>query len=295
MVTGEQVFHGDTSYALMHAHVDRAAPSPTTLRPDTPDDLAGLVRDLLAKDPADRPADAAAVYERLVAHVPVGAGRSGPATAHDPTQLFRSPPAPPAHRLSRRPAVAAPPVASGSSRVDVAAVQSEVADLLDAGRITQAAEVLTRALASVTSARPGSPDEFDLRLALANTTLFGEDFAGALTLYLEVLEGITDDPDLAIFCRHQVAICRAAVGDTAGALRDFREVHDLQTKRLGQEHPDSVETSRQIVLLMAAAGEVDRALDELDRLVTGIHGMDPAHAALGELEQLQAHLRQLLR
>jgi hypothetical protein len=155
--------------------------------------------------------------------------------------------------------------------------------------------VLTRALASVTSARPGSPDEFDLRLALANTTLFGEDFAGALTLYLEVLEGITDDPELAIFCRHQVAICRAAVGDTAGALRDFREVHDLQTKRLGQEHPDSVETSRQIVLLMAAAGEVDRALDELDRLVTGIHGMDPAHAALGELEQLQAHLRQLLR
>src|SRR3546814_10374295 len=56
-------------------------------------------------------------------------------------------------------------------------------------------DLLTRALASVTSALPGCQDEFDLRLALANTTLFGEDFAGALTLYLEVLEGITDDPE----------------------------------------------------------------------------------------------------
>ncbi|MFI6253877.1 serine/threonine-protein kinase [Streptomyces sp. NPDC051016] len=51
--------------AAMYQHFEVAPPRPAASRPDIPEELDRLVLDLLAKDPADRPADAVAVAARL--------------------------------------------------------------------------------------------------------------------------------------------------------------------------------------------------------------------------------------
>ena len=61
LLTGVQLFSGRTAYAIFERQV-REPPAPL---PGVPAALARLVLDLLAKDPADRPADAALVHDRL--------------------------------------------------------------------------------------------------------------------------------------------------------------------------------------------------------------------------------------
>ncbi|MFI0349960.1 DNA translocase FtsK [Actinomadura sp. 9N407] len=65
MLTGRYVFPGDDLQAVVAQHLARPAPSPRTLRADTPAHLDALVLALLAKDPEDRPADATAVAGEL--------------------------------------------------------------------------------------------------------------------------------------------------------------------------------------------------------------------------------------
>ncbi|MFD9592968.1 serine/threonine-protein kinase [Kitasatospora sp. NPDC059973] len=52
-------------WTLMVQHLQTPAPRLAPLRPEVPDELDELVAELLAKDPADRPADAGAVVARL--------------------------------------------------------------------------------------------------------------------------------------------------------------------------------------------------------------------------------------
>ncbi|QYN37272.1 serine/threonine protein kinase [Pseudonocardia sp. DSM 110487] len=61
LLTGVQLFAGQTAYAIFERQV-REAPGPL---PGAPPALARVVLDLLAKDPADRPADAAVLHDRL--------------------------------------------------------------------------------------------------------------------------------------------------------------------------------------------------------------------------------------
>lgn len=61
LLTGEQLFTGPTAYAIFERQVRERPPH----LGGAPAPLAELVSQLLAKDPDDRPADAAAVYERL--------------------------------------------------------------------------------------------------------------------------------------------------------------------------------------------------------------------------------------
>ena len=69
MLTGRRPFDRGTPIATALSHVNEPPPP---LPEDTPEDLASLVSDCLAKDPADRPANARAV-----------AARRGPRRARD--------------------------------------------------------------------------------------------------------------------------------------------------------------------------------------------------------------------
>lgn len=65
MLTGRPPFQGKSAMILMHAHLSEPAPRVSGKVPDVPKLLDDLVHKLLAKEPTDRPWDAADVSHRL--------------------------------------------------------------------------------------------------------------------------------------------------------------------------------------------------------------------------------------
>jgi serine/threonine-protein kinase len=65
MLTGEPPFSGDSAIMLMHLHLKQPPPRPSTVVPDLPTTLDDLVVRLMAKKPADRPSNSAAVAKVL--------------------------------------------------------------------------------------------------------------------------------------------------------------------------------------------------------------------------------------
>ncbi|MFJ2768064.1 protein kinase [Streptomyces sp. NPDC087300] len=105
LLVGQPPFTG-SAVGVMYGHVHDAPPRPGAVRPGVPEPVERLVLDLLAKDPADRPRDAAATLARI--------GAAGP----PPTEVTR--PAPrPADPTTRQPAPVTKttaPVSSSRSR-----------------------------------------------------------------------------------------------------------------------------------------------------------------------------------
>src|SRR5690606_25654513 len=153
LVTGRHLFTSDNEFTLMQQHVT-VAPTPVRqLRPDAPEALERLILDLLAKAPDQRPADAYAVYRRLLPLLPppgadpLPAGRA-PTRLPDPTRIYRLPNAPrPADDEATAPpqrprAAATPPPASTRLNDAINAAVAHSDTLLEEERFTQAAEAL---------------------------------------------------------------------------------------------------------------------------------------------------------
>ena len=65
MLTGHPPFEGKSAVVMMHAHMAEPAPRPSGRTPDVPRALDDLVVRLMAKDPPERPWDAAQVAHQL--------------------------------------------------------------------------------------------------------------------------------------------------------------------------------------------------------------------------------------
>lgn len=66
LLTGKHLFGGGSVFEILLRHVQKSPPSPSEARGEAlPEELEALVLELLAKDPAERPQDAAAVAARL--------------------------------------------------------------------------------------------------------------------------------------------------------------------------------------------------------------------------------------
>jgi serine/threonine-protein kinase len=83
MLTGRTPFVGDTPAEVMHKHLDTKPPRIAEFTADCPMGLESLVRDLLQKEPADRPASAYVVAKRLT-------DLDGSATTRTPTPRPRT-------------------------------------------------------------------------------------------------------------------------------------------------------------------------------------------------------------
>jgi serine/threonine-protein kinase len=79
MLTGHPPFQGETPYQVGWQHLNDEPASVGTKRSGVPADLAGLVDQLLAKDPAQRPISAAQVSARLP-NMPAQRAPTGPGT-----------------------------------------------------------------------------------------------------------------------------------------------------------------------------------------------------------------------
>jgi eukaryotic-like serine/threonine-protein kinase len=77
MLTGELPFYGEVAAAVINQHVTAVPRPPIELEPAVPPAVNALVMEMLAKDPADRPQDAASVATALRASLaaPVPAAR----------------------------------------------------------------------------------------------------------------------------------------------------------------------------------------------------------------------------
>lgn len=97
LLTGEPPFEGATPVATLLMHTQEPPPDVRERRPEVPAAMAVLVADLLVKDPAQRPASAAAVGERIrhLESAPTVATQVLPAAAPPPPTGPTRPVAPP--------------------------------------------------------------------------------------------------------------------------------------------------------------------------------------------------------
>ncbi|MFF7725129.1 tetratricopeptide repeat protein [Streptomyces sp. NPDC008001] len=72
IATGAPPFDMDDAWAVLVGHRDTAPEPPRTHRPELPEAFERIVLDLLAKDPDDRPPDAADLHARLLGLEPAG-------------------------------------------------------------------------------------------------------------------------------------------------------------------------------------------------------------------------------
>lgn len=168
LLTGELPFSASDPAGLLYRKRYEEPVPVRSLRPEVPEPLAALVHGLLAREAADRPADASRICSALAPLLPrPDLTEPDDARPLDPTRPYRRPMAPwPARRAT------AP---------DLGAVLEEVRGLLAERRYPEVADLLSRALPAA-AARYGdaSPVVRSLRKQYAATLLDTGQYARAL-------------------------------------------------------------------------------------------------------------------
>ena len=311
LLRGQPVFTGRTDFELWQQHTS-ARPRPLReLRPDVPVELDRLVLDLLRKNPEQRPADAYAVYERLLPFLPAP-GSPSPAAGErplgmpDPTLMYRRPNAP-RPRPDATPVVPTPTLADPGGHPAAApgtglrdAIRTAVAEadaLLTNERYAQAAAVLQEVILPAADALGAeSPRVLKLRLRRAAILVIGGAFRTALpefdALAQAYLRTEGSASPQALECRRQAAYCRAELGQATAALKQFREVLDQVRAAEGDVSESALELRRNIGALLLSEGDADAAAEVLEPLhedLCLLYG--PEHEDSQEVSEMLARLR----
>ncbi|MCT2592980.1 serine/threonine protein kinase [Streptomyces sp. N2-109] len=194
LLTGRLPFEAPEASGLLYKKLHELPVPVRHISPEVPEALATLVARLLDKEPTARPADAYEVYSLLAPLLPrpYDQAHSQPSLPTDPTRPFREPMAPwPVPR-----GVAPPPVtASGFGPppvIDLPGTLEEVRGLLAAGRYTQVADLLGRALpAAVAEHGDPSPVVRTLRKQFAATLVDTAQYARALPEIRRLIQDLT--------------------------------------------------------------------------------------------------------
>jgi serine/threonine-protein kinase len=104
MLAGQPPFHGDDALGVMWRHVNQPPAPVKSHNPEVPDALDGLITQLLAKEPADRPGGAPDVRQRLTQisdRPPRGVARAAGAIVPVTVAATQAHPAGPAARAIR--------------------------------------------------------------------------------------------------------------------------------------------------------------------------------------------------
>ncbi|MFD8086876.1 protein kinase [Kitasatospora sp. NPDC059722] len=295
MLAGEEPFRAPTALGVLRRHVDEPPVPLRDLRPDVPQPLERLVLDLLAKQPADRPADARQVYGRLLPLLPAPEAAAQPryAPLPDPTRPYRFPhqpqpsaagpvqqrPVPVSVPVPQAPATPPPPavppvvpfvpaVPSVPSAPDLGAECGRLSDLVDAGRHTEvlglAARLLPRAEAELGD---GAPLVRTIRTIYARTLLQEGHHAQALPEYRRLAATADGGPfgPQALDHRYRAAICLDHLGQGAEAMAEYQSL--LATAAHDPDPERAFDLRERIGLRLAAAGDAENAWQWLLQLL----------------------------
>lgn len=282
MLAGTPPFTEKSECTVEEQHL-AAKPVPVAEhRPDVPPDLADLIAELLAKDPAQRPPDAVAVYNGLVPHL--AGAHPLPGIAEDPsgplrmcsevlTRILRSPSAPRSAARSVAP--------SRVGRASIGRVRREAMALARAGRHVQAAQVLAEVVEP--DGHPldvDDPEVVKLRLWRAGLLAEGGDrraVAAFIRLGDELADRYGAADERVVQCRLGEADCYARLGDGGLALEVlYRLLTDQLAVRVSDD-PLVLELRRRIGGLEALTGNsavARQTLIELHEDLSCRHGAD---------------------
>ncbi|XRQ08588.1 protein kinase domain-containing protein [Actinomadura welshii] len=271
LLSGEPVFNGNSQYELWKQHIT-ADPEPLrSLRPDVPRELEELVIDLLAKKPEQRPADAYAVYERLLPFLP-SPGAPAPAASPrlgsmpDPTLLYRRPNAP-RRRAPRQAPVPVPPTVPDAPTTPPTELRHAIDDALKAStellvsdRFAQAADVVEAVLGPAAKVLgPESPDLLKLRFHRALILFLGGDSRSALPDFDALADAYarTAGPSSvrALESRRYAAHCRANLGQNTDALDQFQRLLDDVAAADSHASELALDIRYSIGMLLLSAGD----------------------------------------
>ncbi|MGY0501192.1 serine/threonine-protein kinase [Nocardia sp. FBN12] len=298
MFSGRRVFEARSEFDTYNRHLADAPTPLRVLRREIPGQIEQLVLELLAKDPADRPATARAVYDRLLPFFP-GPGTtecSTPAGYPDPTRIFRRP-NPPADMApaAPRPAPGKPAAATGGL-ADVAARYRELCEL---GRFAQAAEALVTVVDEAEHRYGAHSRQLgELHRDIATAFAHSGEHRRALAEWerveaIELRAGATSGSRI---WRARVAAieCRATLGDLSAPAavdelyRLFGEIRSVED----EFSDDAVHVRLAIAEILPAVGDRSRAERFLAQLRTDLEVLRPAEDPVRRrVEQLVAELR----
>ncbi|MGA5819585.1 protein kinase domain-containing protein [Kitasatospora sp. NPDC094028] len=263
LLTGARPFNGDSTPVLMYQHLNEPPPALDPARYGLPEHLPALVAELLAKDPAERPADARAVTGRLA---DLAEGRPVPRPLRSTTRA-RTAPLAPARRRGQagyvrepklRPVGRAPLVLDEPARPDRADRAG-----LPQGPVEDRAVLRARLLEAGPAVPAEDPAEVARRLGAA--------IDGGLPVLGPA------DPDV-VAARRELAAQLGRAGRAAEAVRELRELADDLRSAFGPTDSRTLEARYEVTRLVREGGEpvtAIRLLTELLpvlRLAWGPHG-----------------------
>jgi serine/threonine-protein kinase len=159
MLTGRLPFESADALALAAMHRDLEAPTVSTLREDAPPLLESLAGASLAKSPADRPADGAALVDEL--------RHGGPPIAEDATAATQVVPPPPRRRTRLLLGVAVAAVAAAGVGLAMAVTLD---NSMTPAPVSTSQPVTTRSTTQPSPATLGSPASTTASTSTAVTT-----------------------------------------------------------------------------------------------------------------------------
>lgn len=290
MLTGRPPFTGPNHYMVMNRQVRERPAGVRSHRPEVPAELELLVDALLEKDPKDRPADAQAVYQRLLPHI--DGLPNLPSVLRDPAEASPLRMYADVVRIVAAPAVDSsgptPATAAAISRTEIDSARRHAAALLRESRHGSAAEVLGAVMEPATQLYGGADDDvISLRGLYAEVLLDARDYRPAARQFRQLARDLAHrygpDAERVLEARLQIARCHAMLGETSRALVQLNDLLADRQRIDGPNDPRTFELRRQIGVLQLDAGDKQGAERTFTLLVEDLekaHGPDHADAAL---------------
>ncbi|MGP4111786.1 protein kinase domain-containing protein [Streptomyces sp. 4N509B] len=315
LVTGAPPFDLGDPYAILVGHRDTAPEPPRSRRPEIPEGLERFILDLLAKDPDDRPEDAADVARGLVA----AAAQDGPrpairhATGQIVSQATGQVPAQrsPAERLPEwTRGMSAGSRASGSWSLRLPPPDRS------AGLTGQWTGMVSTTVTQLPQERRGPAPEYLAVLASRQSAARSLGRLGRWPEAYEVHRTVAAERERVLGAHHpetldsrfETAYALGRLGRWEEALATYQEVTQARAAVLGADHPTTLDARYEIGISLGRLGRRAEALDLYRELVVARtrsqgrahpetlrarHGLGISLGRMGHWDQALAEARQV--